>query len=507
MSKKERRIQKQKEREEKFREKEKTGKARRITYEPKEKKTSQPNRKSDNKTPEEEMAERQEKAERATVVYRQMLPELLKKLSKIEDPRQPNKVKHQITVLMAYGILSFVYQVGSRRKINKQMTKPVLWENLTAMFPELKSLPHVDTLARVLEIIDVEKVQDALIGLLKDLMRKKKFKNQLRNNKYLVAVDGTQKFFRNYQWESEALKRTVGGEVRVPQYYVYVLDSVMVLDNRIVIPVISEILENKDWIEGETKQDCEQKALKRLAPKLYKIFGKGNVILLGDGLYSCGQVIRICRKYTWDFMLVLKEDGNKSIWREATGLMRLEPNNQLRVKWGDRNQIYQWANDIEYDYGPNLRYTELVHAVICTETWIEKNSRSTRKEEIRETRYAWISSKKLNENNVFNRCTKIGRYRWKIENNFLIEKHEGYCFEHCYSYTWQVMKGFHYLMKVGHFLNALALGSELLVDYVKRYGIRGFLHDLLQALSRSVLDLERIKAIVHSNHYWRLKAS
>jgi hypothetical protein len=323
----------------------------------------------------------------------------------------------------------------------------------------------------------------------------------------LIAVDGTQKFFRDYPWQSEALKRTVGGEERIPQYYVYTLDSVLVLDNGIVLPVLTEILENKDWKEGESKQDCEYKAFKRLAVKLCKVFGKGKVTLLADGLYACGPVMRICRDYRWDYMIVLKEDALPGVWKEATGLMRLEPSNCFHVKWGDRQQAYQWANDIEYEYGVKCRYTEMLHVVICYETWTENHCRSSKTEELKETRYAWISSRPLTEKNVFMRCTKLARYRWKIESSFLIEKHEGYYFEHCYSYNWQAMKGFHFLMKIGHFLNELAVNSELLLEYVKESGIRGFISSLWDALKGAVLDIQRIAAIVEARYIWKIKAA
>lgn len=101
----------------------------------------------------------------------------------------------------------------------------------------------------------------------------------------------------------------------------------------------------------------------------------------------------------------------------------------------------------------------------------------------------------------------MARYRWKIESNFLIEKHEGYYFEHCYSYNWQAMKGFHYLMKVGHFLNVMAVNSELLLQYVDESGIRGFINDLWLALSGTVLDVQRIADIIKTKHVWKLKAS
>jgi len=145
--------------------------------------------------------------------------------------------------------------------------------------------------------------------------------------------------------------------------------------------------------------------------------------------------------------------------------------------------------------------------VICYETWTENHSRSTGELEEKKTRYAWISSRPLTKKNVFMRCTKMARYRWKIENNFLIEKHEGYNFEHCYSYNWQAMKGFHYLMKAGHFLNMMAVNSELLLEYVNETGIRGFIAELCMALSGAPLDVDRISNIVGAKHLWKLKAS
>jgi len=502
---KERRAQKQKERDERLLEMQRTGKAVRVYHEDRAKKKAQPNRKNSAKTPEEEMEDRQETVERATALYRQMLPSLLKKLSRIKDPRQLGKVKHKLTVLMAYGILLFVYQTGSRREANKNMSKPIFWSNVMAMFPEIESIPHADTLARLLERIDVEEIQDCLVELLQDLIHRKKFKNLLINKRYLLAVDGSQKFYRNYEWEAEALKRHVGGEARIPQYYVYVLESVLVLDNGIVLPVLTEILDNKDWVEGENKQDCESKAFKRLAAKLYKIFGKGKVTLIADGLYACGPVIRKCREYQWDYMIVLKEDGLPDVWKESAGLMRLDPSNCINVQWGDRHQVYQWANGIEYDHGINSRYTEILHVVICYESWTEEHTRSSKTVEEQVTRYAWISSKPLTTQNVFTRCTKMARNRWKIENNFLIEKHEGYSFEHCYSYDWQAMKGFHYLMKIGHFLNVMAVNSELLLKYVNESGIRGFINDLWIALSGALLNVQRIADVVGKKHIWKLR--
>lgn len=475
-----------------------------VVYKERKKKPALPNRKSGAKTSQEELAERQDTAQRAAIVYRQILPGLLVKLSRIKDPRDPKKVKHKMTVLMVYGILLFVFQIGSRREANRTLSLAIFHENLNAIFPELESLPHADTLARLLERINVSEIQEYMIELLKDLIRKKKFQNYLIRKHYLIAIDGTQKFYRDYQWDEKSLKRHVGGEARIPQFYVYVLEAVLVLDNGITLPLMSIFLKNQDYIEGVTKQDCEQKAFRRMAEKLKKIFPRTRIAVVMDGLYACGPIIRTCRINGWDYMIVLKEDCLKDVWHEATGLMRIDPENSLEVMWGDRKQVYTWANDIEYEYGKNGRNKEILNVVICQETWWENHSRSTKNIKEKNTRYAWLSSKRLNEKNVFERCTKMGRYRWKIENNILTEKHQGYEYEHCYSYTWNAMEGFHYLMKIGRLLNVLAVNSDLLAKKVKKLGIRGFISHLKLVCSGSPLNKAAIQKAYEVKQLWKL---
>lgn len=102
-------LQKQQEWGDKILEQIRNSKAIRVNYEEREKKKAIPNRLNMAESAEEEIKDKQETIERATIVYRQMLPSLLKKLSRIKDPRKPGKIKHKMTVLILYGILMFVY--------------------------------------------------------------------------------------------------------------------------------------------------------------------------------------------------------------------------------------------------------------------------------------------------------------------------------------------------------------------------------------------------------------
>jgi hypothetical protein len=64
-------------------------------------------------------------------VLRAKLPVLLKRFAAIPDPRTPRKTKHKLSVLMLYGILSFVLQMSSSREATREMSRPMFWENLT----------------------------------------------------------------------------------------------------------------------------------------------------------------------------------------------------------------------------------------------------------------------------------------------------------------------------------------------------------------------------------------
>jgi hypothetical protein len=42
------------------------------------------------------------------------------------------------------------------------------------------------------------------------------------------------------------------------------------------------------------------------------------------------------------------------------------------------------------------------------------------------------------------------------EDSMQTEKRRGYYYEHPFSYNWNAMKGYHYLMRLAHAMNALA---------------------------------------------------
>jgi len=447
-----------------------------------------PNRMCEYQNVEEERAARQEALTEQVRVFRGQLPLLLARLKKIPDPRDPKKTAHRLTVLMIYGILMFVYQMSSRREANQKMTRPQFLENLKQLFPELESLPHHDTLNRLLSRIEVEQIAEAQTDLIRQSIRKKKFHRYLIQNCYPIAVDGSQKLVRRDLLSEEWLRRRVRrGEGEETQYYVYVLEANLAFRNGMSIPLLTEFL---DYTEGDTssdKQDCETKAFRRLAARLKQEFPRLPVLMLLDGLYPNGPIMEICRRNRWQFMIVLQDSSLPTVWEEYRGLQRLQPNNRLERTWGNRRQRFRWVNDIEYEYGCPRRKRHQVHVIVCEESWQEIDN-TTGETVSKTSRHAWLSNRPLHPGNVHERCNLGARYRWAIEEGFLVEKRHGYQYEHCFSFNWNAMKGYHYLMRLGHLINVLAQYSTALIRIVRTLGTRGFIQFLRETLAGPWLD-------------------
>ena len=159
--------------------------------------TQAQNKKSAHQTIEEEQAFRGELLADQLRTWRSILPELIKQFNKVPDYRNPSYVKHKIAVLMMYGLLAFIFRLSSRREMNRELTGPVITEQLRKLFPELESIPHADTLARLLAHTDPKEIEAIHIRLVAQLIRKKKFKKLLINGCLHIAIDGTQKLVRD----------------------------------------------------------------------------------------------------------------------------------------------------------------------------------------------------------------------------------------------------------------------------------------------------------------------
>lgn len=463
-----------------------------------------------------ELQENQGIIESQYKVYQSLLPGIMLSLGYIKDVRQPEKVKHKLKALLLYGILLFSFNICTRRSANTKRSSAIFLENINTVFPEIKQLPHADTLARVLEKIDVDNIEKAMINLIKEMATKKRFKNFMYKEGYVIAIDGTQKFKRDRKINAQYLERTVTktNDTKSKQYYVYVLEAVMIFSNGMKLPFMSEFLNYEEYKSEAGKQDCELKAIKRLADRIKKEFKRSKITILLDGLYANGPIIDMLKKYNWGYMIVLKDKSLTTVWEDVYGLKKHEDNDRflknidrrkLAQKYGDRNQRFWWVNEVEYDYHPEGKKrlkTLILNVVVCEErrTETDKNGKTTHKK----SRHAWLSDTPITKRNVHHRCNLLGRFRWKIENNILMEKCHGYNYEHCHSENWNALRGFHYLMHIGHVINEIAIHTIDFTNTVKKLGGQvNFVKKILEILIGFTLDRVRFEFIRKQKHQLR----
>jgi len=387
-----------------------------------------------------------------------------------------------------YGLFQFLFKQGSKRLFNEHLTTPSLFEMLNKFFPEIESIPHADTIARLLKRINPTKIEYIHVDLIRGLINNKKFKKLLIYKCLPVSIDGTQKAVRDGQLQEDGwLLRTVTTkEGKEFQQYVYVLEANITFANGLNIPLLTEYCYlDADLIKDDVaKQDCELGGFERIKDKLKKHFSKLKIILMLDNLYACDNVIKHLKNNNWEFMIKLPSKL-KSVHEP---LKECQCNSQSipgQLYYRERAQSFYWKNNIKYK-------GNIIHAVACTDKWREV-SNTTGKFITKRSEHTWISSQPLSIDNVHTLCNLAARKRAFIEDSFNTEKNRGYHYQHVFSYDWNAMKGFHYLMRLAHAINAISEFTKKLKKHIRELGVSNTLFRIFEAIKHPWLSDEWLK--------------
>jgi hypothetical protein len=418
---------------------------------------------------EEMTTDRSDKLSSQIQAWRRVLPILIKRFSKIHDPRRAKSVKHKVVVIMLYGLLAFIFRLSSRREINRELSGMVVFENLKRIFPELESIPHADTLARLLEKINVNDIERTHIALINQLIRNKKFKKLLISGCLPVAIDGTQKLYRDGELHDlRWLSRKVGNEeAGLNQQYVYVLEANIVFKNGLTIPLVTEYLKT-DWNvlnNPEGKQDCELVAFKRLSAKLKQYFPRLKIIMFADALFATQSILEILTQYRWEYVIQFSKNKLKNFAELLNSMKDTAQTIPGQAYYRERYQEFHWYHDVTWGYALQLN----LHLVSCLEKWEEVNKK-TGEIIFKYSQHQWLSSIRINIENVHEICNLGARKIGLLEDSINTEKHRGYHYEHAFSYDFNAMQGFHLLMRLAHAVNALSEFTKKLKKWIREQG-------------------------------------
>lgn len=188
--------------------------------------------------------------------------------------------------------------------------------------------------------------------------------------------------------------------------------------------------------DGETKNDCERNAAKRLFTRLSSTFAGQSVVYVLDALYACAPIINqiVSQGATAKYVINAKEKGNKFLFKQFDDL-----NEAGQIKW-----VKKRVKDGLYHlgYANDLAINKANKQVRCNVLYCRYKPKNGR-----EVIFGWVTNIELNALSVMS-VMRMGRSRWKIENEvFNTLKNQEYNYGHNFGHGKKnLVTNFAYLM-------------------------------------------------------------
>ncbi len=229
----------------------------------------------------------------------------------------------------------------------------------------------------------------------------------------------------------------------------------------------------------------------RIVKKLKYKFRKLNICILGDSLYSCEPIYKLCDEYNWKFIFRFKEGRAKTLWEEIQTIKGIENNentSNLTCKSENMDWNLTYINDVSYK---NI----FINTVDFTETIYKKSKNNSTNEETSKN-FVFVTNIKFTKRNAF-KIVMAGRSRWKIENEgFNNQKNIRYDIEHACCLDYQAMKNHYLIVQIADILRQLLENSSKVIKELK-LGIKEISSKMLESFRRDNLTFEDISQLNH----------
>lgn len=284
-----------------------------------------------------------------------------------------------------------------------------------------------DRLARA----DSVRLENALLGLVRHLVRGKWLESARVCGRIAVAVDGTLRESVRSSTLSEKEKRRHSLEARIVTPWGWNL------------PVLFE--EVAPYENDREKQDCELNAFRRLAGRLKDAFPHLGICILGDALYACRPVVDVCRANGWDYILSFKEGSSPKVYRQVHGAMAGRENVYAMMRTaadGTRQCVGrgEWADATAAQWDSD---DPLEGWVVTCEQWYPFDERYDGE---------FLTSFPVRDGGRAEHVASWGRRRWNVENGFHAEKHGGFGLEHTFCNDDRASHNLHVVMEISYVL-------------------------------------------------------
>lgn len=392
-------------------------------------------------------------------------PQLLNMFENLTDIRNQSYVTYKMKTICVTRLFGLLCGLTTMTDISSDVfNTDNCIKNLSKICGQnLEEIPYWETIQDVFININTDELRNIQKYIVKALIRSKMFDKYRFNGCFQLLFDGTGLSNHDYNLNNNCLTRKhKDGKI---SYYKYVLECKLVVGN-IVISLDSEFIENEKMLTDKQKQDCETNAFKRMIKRIKKNYPKYKFIITGDGLYATTPIIKMCKKYKWNYIFNLKPDRLKEI-NEA---------------FEDNINYQNETTHKDYYLSTNIKYKGIVLSAF---KYIETKKKKT-------TIFRYISDLEIKDSNI-KEIVAMGRKRWKIENEgFYTQKHRTFNISHLNSRNDTAMKNHYFFIQFAHTIRQLLEQGNLLTKSLK-LKIKEVSHLLLNTLTSKTSDLNNLE--------------
>ena len=398
-------------------------------------------------------------------IIKKYLPKLLSKFEELTDTRNQSYVIYSMKTICVTRLFGLLCGLTSLNDVSKdKFNTEICIQNLSTICnQDLNELPYWETIQDVFKNMNIDELRNIQKYIVISLLRSKMFDKYKFNGAFQLLFDGTGLSNHDYNLNNNCLKRMhKDGKV---SYYKYVLECKLVAGN-IVISLDSEFIENEEVNNETQKQDCETNAFKRMIKRIKKNYPKYKFIITGDALYAVTTIMNICKEYNWNFIFNLKPDRLKDVNNSFEGNIKLLNETTL--------PNYYLSTNIEFN-------NNLINVIKFIQ---RKNNK--------DITFRYITDLVINDDNIKD-IVKLGRNRWKIENNgFHMQKHGSFNISHMCSRNDNSMKCHYFFIQFAHVIRQLLEQGNLLTKSLnlKIKEVSDFVLSSLTSISSDLNHLE-----------------
>ena len=381
---------------------------------------------------------------RIAQTFDHFVPDLKETLDSIPDYRG-KRARYEMSEIILAAVIMFLFKEGSRNQMNEDGEEDQFRANYKILFG--LNLPHMDTVSDVMNKLDPELLESCRCDIIKYLLDKRTLhKFRLMGKYFKIAIDGSGVYaFDKEPYQNCPNKTRKSGKKTWNQN---VLEAKLVCSNGFCLSVATEWLKNED---GHRKQDCEQKALKRLLKNLKSDFPKLPICILLDGLFANGPVIKQIKSNGWEYIIVWKDGNLKNVQEQLVDLrlgkeVESIKKEQIHNPKTKTDHTYEYSKACLIHQGHQFYYIKHGYQTtqVVTQSVIDKKQ------------FIFITSISPNQNNI-KELTQAGRMRWKIENEgFNTQKNHGLNLQHKYvRKNFTGIRNYYMCMQIAHIIEQL----------------------------------------------------